>query len=150
MITKAKFKGHFRLDCFDRNGRQKWMEEIDNLLTNNGFDFIADAMFKASQPGAMTHVAIGSGATAAAANQTALITELARAAAVYAHVAGTKAVTLVVTFAAGTGTGTVREVGVLNAASNGVMLSRATLAVARAKAATDSLQVTYTFTLSQQ
>ena len=148
--TQINLQGHFRIDCIGADGNLKWCEEINNLIMNGGYDFMSDVLFKDAQPSEMNQIAIGSGATAAAASQTAMITELARATAVYAHVAGTKVATLTVTFAAGTGTGTVREVGVLNAASNGVMLSRALLGTARAKAATDSLQVTYTFTLSQQ
>lgn len=147
---RADVAGWFALECRGPDGELKWQEDIRNLITNAGFDFIAAAMFASSQPDAMSHIAIGSGATAPAVADTAMQTELARGAANYAHSAGTKVSTLTREFAAGTGTGTVREVGVFNAASGGTMLAHAALGSPRTKGASDSLRITYTFTLSQQ
>ena len=151
MDTKMRFKGRFDLECFDAAGALQWDESIDNLITDGGFDWISGVMFApTSRPVIISYVAIGSGTTAATAADTTLETELARGQGVYAHTTGTKVATLTEEFAAGTGTGTVAEVGTFNLAAAGVMLSRAILGTARTKAAEDSLRVTYTFTLSQQ
>lgn len=120
----------------------------DNMIVNVGFDFIADAIGKsASRPNVMSHIAIGAGAVAAAAGDTALGSELARGAATYAHTAGTKVFTFTYNFAAGVGTGAVTEAGVLNASSGGTLLDRVVFAVIN-KGAADTLQVTFTFTMS--
>ena len=118
----------------------------ENLITNGGFDFIADVMGNNAQPADMSHIAIGTGTTAAAASQTALVTEVARGVAVYDHTAGQKTFTMAETFAAGTGTGAITESGVLNAASGGTMLNRVVFAAIN-KGANDSLTQTFTFTL---
>ena len=150
-IHRLKPRGHFSIVCKDEKGNVKWKEEFWNLITTNGFDFVLDAIFQStSRPGIMSHVAIGSGTTAAAVGDTALGSELARVAGTYAHTDDTLIATLTGEFAAGTGTGTVAEVGVLNAASGGTMLARALLGTPRTKAALDSMTVTYTLTLSQQ
>lgn len=120
----------------------------DNIIVNAGFDFVADAIGKAaSRPAVMSHIAVGTGVTAAAATQTALVTELVRQAATYAHTAGTKVFTFTMTLAAGVGTGAITEAGVFNAASAGTMLDRVVFAVIN-KAASDTLQVTFTFTMA--
>lgn len=120
----------------------------DNIIVNVGFDFIANAMGASTgRPGVMSHIAVGTGTTAAAATQSALVTELARGAAVYAHTTGTKVFTFTATFAPGTATGAITEAGVLNAATAGIMLDRVVFGVIN-KAANDTLQVTFTFTMS--
>ena len=120
----------------------------DNIIVNVGFDFIADAIGKsASRPNVMSHIAVGTGTVAAAAGDTTLGTELARAAATYAHTAGTKTFTFTCTFAAGTATGAITEAGVLNASTSGILFDRVVFAVIN-KGASDTLQVTFTFTMS--
>ncbi|MFU9046362.1 hypothetical protein ACNAUY_08205 [Acinetobacter tibetensis] len=120
----------------------------DNIIVNAGFDFIADAIGKsASRPNAMGYIAIGTGTTAAAVAQTALVTEAARTAATYAHTTGTKVLTFTTTFAAGSGTGAITEAGVFNASSGGTMLDRVVFPVIN-KADADTLQITFTFTMS--
>ena len=118
-----------------------------NLITNAGFDFIADVIGKNSQPGDMTHIAIGTAATAAAATQTALVSEEARGTASYSHSAGTKVFTFETTFNPGDGTGALAESGVFNAASGGIMLNRVVFSVLN-KGASDSLTQRFTFTLA--
>lgn len=120
----------------------------DNIIVNVGFDFIANAIgASSSRPAVMSHIAVGTGTTAAAASQSALVTELARNAATYAHTTGTKVFTFNATFPAGVATGAITEAGVFNAASGGIMLDRVMFAVIN-KAAADTLQVTFTFTMS--
>lgn len=120
----------------------------DNIIVNAGFDFIAAAIGNAgARPACMGYIAVGTGSVAAAAGDTALGTELARAAATYAHANGTKVFTFQTTFAAGTATGAITEAGVLNAASAGTLLDRVVFSVIN-KGAADTLTVTFTFTMS--
>ena len=73
----------------------------DNLIVNVGFDFIADAIGKSvSRPSVMGYIALGTGTTAATATQSALVTEIDRNAATYAHTAGTKTFTFTADFLA--------------------------------------------------
>ena len=111
----------------------------DNIIVNVGFDFIADAIGKSvSRPNVMGFIALGTGTTAAAATQSALVTELDRNAATYAHTAGTKTFTFTADFLAGDGTGAITEAGVFNAASAGIMFDRVVFPVVN-KGADDSL-----------
>ena len=96
----------------------------DNLIVDAGFDFIADAIGKSTgRPGAMSHIAVGTGTVAAAAGNTALGTEIARKAATYAHTAGTKVFTFETTFDPGEAAGAITEAGVFNAATADTMLA---------------------------
>lgn len=120
----------------------------DNLILNGGFDFIANAIgSSSSRPSVMSYTAVGTGTTAADATQTALVTELARKAATYAHTAGTKVFTMTTKFAAGEATGAITEAGICNASSGGTFLDRVTFAVIN-KASDDELTTNFQFTLS--
>ena len=120
----------------------------DNIIVNVGFDFIADAIGQsASRPSVMGFIALGTGTTAAAASQSALVSELDRNAATYAHTTGTKAFSFTADFPAGDGTGAITEAGVFNAASGGIMLDRVVFPVVN-KGADDSLTAVFTFTMS--
>ncbi len=120
----------------------------DNLIVNVGFDFIADAVGKsASRPSVMGYIALGTGTTAAAATQSALVTEIDRNAATYAHTAGTKTFTFTADFLAGDATGAITEAGVFNAATAGIMFDRVVFPVVN-KGADDSLTAVFTFTMS--
>lgn len=120
----------------------------DNLIVSVGFDAICDSIGNSSsRPAVMGYVAIGTSTTAASSGQTALVAEVARVAASYAHTTGTQVFTLSSTFNPGTGTGAITEAGILNAASSGTMLDRVVFAVVN-KGAGDTLITTFTFTLS--
>ena len=119
----------------------------DNLIVDDGFDFISDVIGNATQPGFMSHVAIGTGTTGEVGGDSALETELLRKTATYNHVGGTKVFTLEATFLAGEGTGAITEAGMLNNAVGGLLLDRLTFPV-KNKGALDELTVRFTFTLS--
>ncbi len=121
----------------------------DNIIVNGGFDFVADAIGNsASRPGVMGWIAVGTGSTAAAAaTQTALVTEIKRNAATYAHTAGTKVFTFTASYAAGDATGALTEAGVFNAATAGIMFDRVVFPVVN-KGVDDSLTAVFTFTMS--
>lgn len=142
-----KLKGTFIAKLTKADGSVD-VRRKDNLILNVGFDFIADAIGKASgRPDVMSHTAVGTGTTAVAATQSALVTELARKAATYAHTANTKVFTFVTTFNPGEATGAITEAGICNAASAGIFIDRVTFAVIN-KADDDTLQTTFQFTLS--
>lgn len=143
-----KLHGHMRLVKTNEKTGEVEVREKDNLIVDVGFDFIADAIGKsASRPNVMSHIAVGTGAVAPAAGDTALGTELNRQAATYAHTGGTKVFKFTATFAAGVATGALTEAGVLNAAAAGTLLDRVTFAVIN-KGADDSLTAEFTFTMS--
>jgi len=135
-----KMKGHLQVSL---NGEV--VRDIDNLVVTAGKNFVASRM-KNTSDSAMSHMAIGSGTTAAAAGQTALVTELGRVSLTSTTVSS-NVVTYVASFAAGTGTGAVTEAGILNASSNGTMLCRTVFSVVN-KGSADSMTITWTVTVS--
>ena len=121
------------------------VQEIDNLVVTAGKGYVASRMKDATAT-AMSHMAIGTGTTAAAAGQTALVSESARVALTSTTVSGAD-VTYVATFPAGTGTAAITEAAILNASSGGTMLCRTVFAVVN-KGSSDSLSVTWVVTAS--
>lgn len=142
---QLKLKGRVAMVLRDKDGNIKSEQEINNLVVDSGLDFIASRM-KDTTDAAMSHMAIGSGTVAAAAGNTALGTELGRVALTSTTVTNNE-VAYVATFAAGTGTGAVTEAGLFNASSAGDMLCRTVFSVVN-KSADDSLQITWTITVS--
>lgn len=118
---------------------------VPNLVVDTGLDFIASRMKDATAT-AMSHMAVGTGTTAANAADTALETELARVTLTSTTVTD-NSVAYVASYPAGTGTGALTEAGLLNAASAGTMLCRTVFAVIN-KSAADSMTVTWTVTIS--
>ena len=140
-----KLKGHVSLVLRDKDGNVKENQEIRNLIVSDGLDLIASRLVGTSD-GVMSHMAIGSDSTAAASGDSALGTELGRVA-ITSGTASSNVVTYTATFGAGTGTGAVKEAGLLNASSAGTMLCRTVFSVVN-KSADDSLTVTWTVTIS--
>lgn len=129
------------------DGSKKVIEK-QNLVVDTGVDFICDAMAKPSgRPGVLSHIAVGTGATAAADTDTALQTEVDRNAATYAHTSGTTSFTLEATFAPGEATGNLTEAGILNNSSGGTLFNRVVF-TAIPKEAGDSLDITFTITFT--
>ena len=94
----------------------------------------------------MSHMAVGTGTTAAASGDTALETESARVALDSSTVTGAS-ISYVATYPAGTGTGALTEAGILNASSAGTLLCRTLFSVIN-KGAADTMTVTWTITIS--
>lgn len=131
------------------DGRIKDEETVDNLVVTTGRQHIADQMADQGAA-AMSHMAIGTGTTAADATDTALETELDRnTLSSKTQGIGTDAnkVTYVADWAAGDGTGAITEAGIFNSASAGDMLCRSVFAV-KNKAAGDTLTLTWILTFS--
>lgn len=121
------------------------VKEIPNLVVTDGKEFVASRM-KDTTKAAMSHMAIGTGTTAAAAGNTTLVTELDRNALTSTTVTN-NAVAYVATYAAGDGTGAITEAGLFNASSGGDMLCRTVFSVVN-KGSADSMTITWTITVS--
>jgi hypothetical protein len=130
----------------DSDGNIKQQEKCHNLITTAGRNAIVERLDSSPGTSQPTHMAIGTGATAAAAGDTALQTEIDRNA-LTSNTSSANVLTMVGDWAAGDGTGAITEAGVLNAASTGTLYARAVFSVIN-KAAGDTLQITWTFTLT--
>jgi|TARA_A100001015_G_scaffold17009_1_gene19884 hypothetical protein len=135
-----KMKGRLTISIND-----EVVQEIDNLVVTTGKEYVASRI-KDTTATAMSHMAIGTGTTAAAASDTALVSESARTALTSTTVSS-NTVVYVDTFGAGTGTGAITEAGVFNASSSGTMLCRTVFSVVN-KGADDSMTITWTITVS--
>ena len=142
---ESRALGKLTIEVKDKDGNLKQKQEVKNLVVDTGLDYIASRMKDASAT-AMSHMAIGTGSTAAAAGNTALGSEAARQALTSTTVTS-NAVAYVASFAAGTGTGAITEAGILNAASSGTLLCRTVFSVVN-KGASDSMTITWTVTIS--
>jgi len=142
----VEMKGRVTLHLLREDGSE-YHDEIDNLVVTAGKNVIADRMKGTPAKAAMSHAAVGTGATAPAAGDTTLGTEVggSRTALTSTNVAGA-----VITYAAslgpGVGTGALTEAGLFNASSAGDMLARTTFSVIN-KAAGDTLSITWNVTV---
>ena len=121
------------------------VQEVPNLVVTTGKDYVASRMKDATAT-AMSHMAIGTGSTAAAASDTALGSQSARTTLTSTTVTDNDVV-YVDTFPAGTGTGAITEAGIFNASSGGTMLCRTVFSVVN-KGAYDAMTITWTVTVS--
>jgi hypothetical protein len=120
------------------------VQETNNLVVTAGKNWVADRMNDANT--VMTHMALGTGTTAAAAGDTTLVTEIDRNVLTSTTVS-TNTIAYACTWAAGDGTGAITEAAVLDAASAGDMLARTVFSVVN-KGASDSITITWTITIS--
>ena len=120
------------------------VQETENLVVTAGKNWVADRMNDVNT--VMTHMAVGTGTTAAAAGNTTLVTENDRNALTSTTVTA-NAVAYVATWAAGDGTAALTEAGLFDAASAGDMLARTVFSVVN-KGAADSMTITWTITVS--
>lgn len=139
-----KLSGKLSIVVTGEDGSVKDSREINNLVVSAGISFIASRMKDATAT-AMSHMAVGTGAVAAAAGNTALGAESARVA-LTSTTANATNVVYVASFPAGTGTAALTEAGLFNAASAGTMLCRTVYSVIN-KGANDTMTVTWTINL---
>ena len=121
------------------------VRDVPNLVVTAGKGYVASRMKDATAT-AMSHMAVGTGSTAAAAGDTALGSESGRVALTSTTVS-TNTVTYVGTFPAGTATAALTEAGILNASSSGTMLCRTVFATVN-KGSADQMSVTWVITCS--
>ena len=129
------------------------VQEVDNLIVTAGKEWLASRMFDASDT-VMTHMAIGTGTTAAVVADTTIETEVARQALdVSGGTVSGATVTYTTTFAADVpdvtapSTSPITEAGLLNAASTGTLLAHTVFPVVN-KGETDSMTISWTVTIS--
>lgn len=137
--------GSLRVVVTGADGQVKAEHDFKNLVVTVGKNFVASRMVGTASA-IMSHMAIGSGTTAAAAGDTTLQSELGRVTLSAATASGAVA-TYTATFPAGTGTGAVTEAGIFNAGTGGTMLCRTVFSVVN-KGADDAMSVTWTVTIS--
>jgi hypothetical protein len=140
-----KASGSLRVVITGPDGKIKEEREFKNLVVNTGLAYVASRMVGTAS-NIMSHMALGSGTTAAAAGDTALQSELGRVA-LSSGTSASNIVTYTATFPPATATGAVTEAGILNAASAGTMLCRTVFAVVN-KGSDDAMSVTWTITIS--
>lgn len=140
-----KLTGRVGIVLKDKDGNVIQEQTTENLVVNDGLNFITSRMEGTSQS-VMSHMAVGTNSTAVAAGDTTLGTELARVSLDSTTVTA-NAIEYVASFNAGTGTGALVEAGIFNAASGGDMLCHVVFGVIN-KAAADSMTITWTITLT--
>lgn len=146
MNSKAKVTGIVNLVLRDQFGNIKSEQTVNNLVVNTGLAFIASRM-RGTTPAVMNRIAIGTGSNTPTATDTILQTELTRATLTSSNLGATT--TFVSTFAAGVGTGSLREAGIFNATTinTGTMLSRVVFDAIN-KTSTDNLTITWNITIN--
>lgn len=146
LLDAPLIKGEMHLELRGPDGKIKATRHVDNLVVTIGKNGITEQLLAApSSPTKPTHMAIGTGSTAAAAGDTVLGTESARVA-FTSKTRSTNVLTMVGDYAAGTGTATLQEAGIFDAASTGNLYSRATY-TSIVKGASDTLKITWTWTI---
>ena len=137
---------NFKAELRDKFGNLKETREQKNLVVTSGLQHIADQLSASPGESAMSHMAVGTGNTAAAAGDTTLDNENDRNALTSRTDSGA-VVTYVCDWAAGDATAALVEAGIFNAASAGDMLARVVFSTIN-KGASDTLQITWTLTFS--
>lgn len=146
IIENMKAKGRLSIVLKDANGNIKDTREVDNLVVDSGLDYIASRMKDATET-AMSHMALGSGTTAAAAGDTDLESVLGSREALDSTTVTDNTIQYVASFEAGDATGAVTEAGIFNASTAGTMLCRTVFSVVN-KSQNDTLSVTWTISLT--
>jgi len=127
------------------------VREIKNLVVDAGKEHVTARLKDNTSDNVMSHMAVGTTATAAAAGDTTLGGEVAASRtafdAGFPDVSGTNTIVFETTFAAGVGTGALTEAGLFNAATNGTMLARTVFSTVN-KGANDTMTITWTVTAS--
>lgn len=147
MISESmKISGQVNLLLTDSQGNVKQDITRRNLVVDTGTAFIASRMAGVTDA-VMSHMAIGSGSTAAAGTDTDIEAILGIREAIDSTSVTDNVITYVCGFEAGEGTGAVTEAGLFNASTAGTMLCRTVFPVVN-KQADDILTITWSITLS--
>ena len=141
--------GRWRMELRGPDGQVKEVREGNNVVTDVGKEFIASFLYSAAVAAATNtarYVAIGTDATAEAASNTALGTEVSRVSGVVSYVSN-QIYRVTATFATGSGTGAIAEYGLFSSLTAGTLVARDTESVIN-KGANDTLTVLAAFTIS--
>jgi hypothetical protein len=142
-----KATGRLNIVVKDKDGNVKDQREETNLVVTTGLAFITSRMTDAADD-VMSHMAIGTGTTAAAAGDSALGTEVHREA-LDSTTDSSNTIAYVSSFEANepSSAAAITEAGIFNAASGGTMLCR-TVFDAVNKDVNDTMTITWTITLT--
>lgn len=146
MEDQLKLRGDVAIVVKDKDGNIKEERHEKNLVVSAGLNFICSRM-KDTTDGAMSHMGLGSGTTAAAAGDTDLGSLLGSRETLDSTTVSSNTITYVSSFEAGDATGAVTEAGIFNASTAGTMLCRVVFAAIN-KSADDTMSVTWTITLT--
>ena len=155
-VDGIRLKGYFEGVLRHADGTEEVVRK-DNLIVNAGFDLIFERLFLSqndnSQNKALQYIAVGTGANAAAPEQTKLTNFLAAQTAQYFHTNGTKECKLVTTFGTGQAIGAIAEAAVCyckdgtpSATNNYGIIDRLTFPVVN-KGVEDVYTLTFKFVL---
>jgi hypothetical protein len=144
-----KTTGELKIVVRDQNGNVKDERHEKNLVVTAGLNVIADRMKGTPTKAAMTHMAVGTSSTAAAAGQTALVSQLGTRVSLDSTTVTANAIEYVATFPSGASThsGALVEAGIFNASTAGDMLCRTTFAAVN-KGDDDTVTITWTVTIA--
>ena len=137
-----KMTGRLTVKRFGQNGDLLEERDIPNLVVTAGKTHIASKLvgYTGSSANVLTHMAVGTSATASAVANTTLGAEIARSAFSSSPTVSSTTVTYSASF---TGlTANITEAGIFNAASNGTMLCRTTFALIPA-VSTDTIVISW-------
>lgn len=144
-----KMTGYWKMEVHGPDGQLKQKVEGPNVVTTVGKEFLASYLYSAAVAAATftaRYVAIGTDATAEAASNTALGTEVARHTGTVSYISG-QIYQVKATFGTGLGTGTIVEYGLFSSSTAGTLIARDTESAIN-KGANDTLTVYAQFTLS--
>lgn len=141
---KEKLKVVGTLKFFNAKG--DLVREEKNLVVDTGLNVIAERLAGTSK-NAVSHVAIGTGTTAAAAGDLTLETQKSIRVAASSIVVTAGAIVITATFPGTTYAGAITEAGLFNAATLGQMISRVVFAAYNLDSS-DALTITWTLTFA--
>ena len=146
---EVKMKGEWFITLYGPDGEVKDKRQGFNVVTTVGKEFLASFLNSACAAAATftgKYIAIGTDATAEAAANTSLGTELSRHTGTASYLSG-QIFKVTATFAAGSGTGAIAEYGLFSSSTGGTLIARDTEAVIN-KGASDTLTVVAQLTMS--
>jgi len=152
-IAKPLFVGHITLELRDEKGNIKQVVDKHNTFTAVGDAHVADQLSETPDEATMGWIAIGSDDTAFSDASTVLNDEIDRNALESGYPEQQAAgndndVKYKATWAAGDGTGAIKEAGIFNSSAGGTMMAASTFPVIN-KGASDTLTITWTVTCGQ-
>ena len=126
------------------------VHQCDNLVVTAGKNWVAGRFKDGSIPAEMSHMALGTANTAAAAGNTALAAEITASRIALTTDGGTVSTNTVqydASWTSATGAFAIKEAGIFNAASSGTMLARTVFAIIN-KGTDDTVSISWTITVS--
>lgn len=109
-------------ELFDEDGNLKQKFVKHNLITNAGYNFLANCFGNPTRPTPMRYIAVGTDSKAPSLSDTALGFELARKETTFDYASGNTYLTIGITLLPGEGVGSLTEAGILN--SDNILFDR--------------------------